>query len=83
MDVPEHAYWLLQTDVMPLDKANIWHELAKAAVYWEPYPLSLLRLRFQVKCTAQMVLIVSPQPDLLLTQINTICCSAFHLEPQT
>ena len=49
----KRAYWLLQIDVMPLVEADIQLDLAKAGVYWELSPLSLSRLRFQVRCTAQ------------------------------
>ena len=37
---------------MPLIEADIQLDLAKAGVYRELSPLSLSRLRFQVKCTA-------------------------------
>ena len=37
---------------MPLEEADIPQDLAKAGVYWELSPVSLSRLRFQVKGTA-------------------------------
>ena len=37
---------------MPLEEADIQHDLAKAGVYWELSPLALSSLRFQVKYTA-------------------------------
>ena len=57
---------------MPLEEADIRQDLAKAGVYWELSPLSLSRLRFQVKCTAANLL-GCPIPSRYLSALVLWC----------
>ena len=70
----QRAHWLLQTNVMPLEEADIQQDLAKAGVYWELSPLSLSRLRFQVRRTAANL-----TGRLMLTKYFVITCPACRM----